>query len=33
MMTESSDASNTKAKRELGWTLRYANWNQGFIAA
>jgi nucleoside-diphosphate-sugar epimerase len=26
-------ASNEKAKRELGWTLRYPSWRQGFPAA
>jgi nucleoside-diphosphate-sugar epimerase len=25
-------ASNAKAKRELGWTLQYASWRQGFPA-
>ena len=30
--TESRGASNTKAKRELGWTLRYPSWRQGFAA-
>ena len=30
MMTELRGASNGKAKRELGWTLRYASWRQGF---
>jgi nucleoside-diphosphate-sugar epimerase len=30
MATESRGASNAKAKRELGWTLRYASWRQGF---
>jgi nucleoside-diphosphate-sugar epimerase len=30
MMTESRGASNAKAKRELGWTLRYPSWRQGF---
>ena len=25
-------ASNAKAKRELGWTLRYPSWRQGFPA-
>jgi 2-alkyl-3-oxoalkanoate reductase len=29
MGTESRGASNTKAKRELGWTLRYPSWRQG----
>ena len=28
--TESNGASNAKAKRELGWTLRYPSWRQGF---
>jgi nucleoside-diphosphate-sugar epimerase len=30
MGTEVRGASNTKAKRELGWTLRYPTWRQGF---
>jgi 2-alkyl-3-oxoalkanoate reductase len=30
--TESRGASNAKAKRELGWTLRYPSWRQGFVA-
>jgi nucleoside-diphosphate-sugar epimerase len=33
MMTESRGASNAKAKREFGWTLRYPSWRQGFAAA
>ena len=33
MGTESRGASNAKAKRELGWTLRYPSWRQGFFAA
>jgi nucleoside-diphosphate-sugar epimerase len=33
MGTESRGASNAKAKRELGWTLRYPSWRQGFAAA
>jgi len=33
MMTESRGASNAKAKRELGWTLRYPSWRHGFTAA
>ena len=33
MMTESRGASNAKAKKELGWTLRYPSWRQGFTAA
>jgi nucleoside-diphosphate-sugar epimerase len=30
MGTESRGASNGKAKRELGWELRYPSWRQGF---
>ena len=30
MGTESRGAANAKAKRELGWTLRYPSWRQGF---
>jgi nucleoside-diphosphate-sugar epimerase len=30
MMTDVKGASNEKAKRELGWTPRYASWRQGF---
>jgi nucleoside-diphosphate-sugar epimerase len=30
MGTESRGASNAKAKRELGWTLRYPSWRHGF---
>jgi 2-alkyl-3-oxoalkanoate reductase len=30
MATESRGASNANAKRELGWTLRYPSWRQGF---
>jgi 2-alkyl-3-oxoalkanoate reductase len=30
MMTEIRGASNAKAKRELGWELRYPSWRQGF---
>ncbi len=33
MATESRGASNARAKRELGWTLRYPSWRQGFRAA
>jgi nucleoside-diphosphate-sugar epimerase len=33
MMTQARGASNAKAKRELGWTLRYPSWRQGFVAA
>jgi nucleoside-diphosphate-sugar epimerase len=31
--TEARGASNAKAKRQLGWTLRYPNWREGFPAA
>ena len=30
MGTESRGASNAKAKRKLGWSLRYPSWRQGF---
>jgi nucleoside-diphosphate-sugar epimerase len=30
--TEARGASNAKAKRELGWALRYPSWRQGFAA-
>jgi nucleoside-diphosphate-sugar epimerase len=30
LMTEGRGFSNAKAKRELGWTLRYPSWRQGF---
>jgi nucleoside-diphosphate-sugar epimerase len=33
MGTEARGASNAKAKRELGWTLRYPSWREGFPAA
>jgi len=34
MMADGSrGAANAKAKRELGWTLRYPSWRQGFPAA
>jgi nucleoside-diphosphate-sugar epimerase len=32
MMTDVRGASNAKAKRKLGWTLRYPSWRQGFPA-
>ena len=32
LMTETRGASNEKAKRDLGWTLRYPSWRQGFPA-
>jgi nucleoside-diphosphate-sugar epimerase len=31
--TESRGVSSEKAKRELGWTLRYPSWRQGFPEA
>jgi nucleoside-diphosphate-sugar epimerase len=31
MMTDVRGASNAKAKRELGWQLRYPSWRQGFV--
>jgi nucleoside-diphosphate-sugar epimerase len=30
MMTEGRGFSNAKAKRDLGWELRYPSWRQGF---
>lgn len=33
MMTEGRGFSNAKAKRELGWRLRYPSWRQGFKEA
>jgi nucleoside-diphosphate-sugar epimerase len=33
MGTEARGASNAKAKREFGWTLRYPSWREGFAAA
>ena len=33
IMTDVRGASNAKAKRELGWTLRYPSWRDGFRAA
>ncbi len=32
MMTEGRGFSNAKAKRELGWELRFPSWRQGFRA-
>jgi len=32
MATEARGASNEKAKRELGWTLHYPSWREGFAA-
>jgi hypothetical protein len=33
MMTEVRGSSNAKAKRDLGWELRYSSWRQGFKEA
>jgi nucleoside-diphosphate-sugar epimerase len=33
MMTQGRGFSNAKARRELGWQLRYPSWRQGFRAA
>jgi nucleoside-diphosphate-sugar epimerase len=33
MGTEARGASNARAKRDLGWTLRYPTWRDGFQAA
>jgi nucleoside-diphosphate-sugar epimerase len=33
MMTEVRGASNAKAKRLLGWTLRHPSWREGFAAS
>lgn len=33
MMTEARGCSNARAKRELGWSLRYPSWREGFVAA
>jgi hypothetical protein len=30
MMTEGRGFSNAKARRELGWELRYPSWRKGF---
>jgi 2-alkyl-3-oxoalkanoate reductase len=32
-MTEGRGASNARAKQDLGWTLRYPSWREGFPAA
>jgi 2-alkyl-3-oxoalkanoate reductase len=32
MMTRTRGSSNAKAKRELGWELRYPSWREGFAA-
>jgi hypothetical protein len=31
MMTKIRGSSNAKAKRELGWELRYPTWRVGFV--
>ncbi len=31
MMTDVRGGSNAKAKRELGWQLRYPSWRLGFV--
>ena len=31
MMMRIRGGSNAKAKRELGWTPRFASWRQGFV--
>jgi nucleoside-diphosphate-sugar epimerase len=33
MATQTRGAANAKAKRELGWQLKYPSWRQGFVAA
>ena len=33
MLTEARGASNAKAKKDLGWVLRYPSWRDGFPAA
>jgi len=33
LMTQIRGASNEKAKRKLGWTLRHPSWREGFAAA
>jgi 2-alkyl-3-oxoalkanoate reductase len=33
MAAESRGASNAKAKKELGWTLHYPSWREGFTAS
>jgi hypothetical protein len=30
MMTQARGASNARAKKELGWSLRYPTWRAGF---
>jgi nucleoside-diphosphate-sugar epimerase len=33
LMTDIRGASNARAKRELGWALRYPSWREGFAAS
>jgi nucleoside-diphosphate-sugar epimerase len=33
LMTDIRGASNARAKRELGWVLRYPSWREGFAAS
>jgi hypothetical protein len=33
LMTEIRGASNAKARRDLGWTLRHPSWREGFETA
>lgn len=33
MMSQGTGLTNDKAKRELGWNLKYQSWRQGFAAA
>jgi 2-alkyl-3-oxoalkanoate reductase len=33
LLTEARGASNAKAKRDLGWRLRYPSWREGFRAS
>ena len=33
LITEIRGASNAKARRELGWTLRYPTWRRGLVEA
>ena len=30
MLMQARGAANAKAKKELGWTLRYPTWREGF---
>jgi 2-alkyl-3-oxoalkanoate reductase len=33
LMTQARGAANVKARKELGWTLRYPSWREGFPAS